>query len=91
MCRQRPELRKKLAGELARSRRPLRKVADSERNYMIMRSLMKISERGPDILDMLRGNADELEDWQEFKIYTAAEAIDAVFDSLYYRLQEEDL
>lgn len=90
LCKQRPELRKKLAVEMARSK-PVRKTADRDHNYMALRSLMKISERAPDILDMLAGNVDELEDWQEYKLHLAAEYIDAVFDSIRYRLEEEDL
>lgn len=91
LCEQRPELRKKLAVELARSSKPSRKFANHDRNYMVVRSLMKMSERAPDILDMIGANADELEDWQEFKINLAAEYLDAVYDSIRFRLDEEDL
>jgi uncharacterized protein HemY len=91
LCEKRPELRKKLAVELARSRKPLRKRADSEANHMIVRALLKMSERAPEILDMIDAEADELEDWQQFKLHMAAEYIDAVYDSIRFRLQEEDL
>jgi len=91
LCKKRPELRKKLAVELVRPRKPLRKQADSDRNYMVMQALLKLSERAPDILDMIGSEADELEDWQEAKITVAAAYIDSVFDSIRYRLQEEDL
>jgi len=91
LCKKRPELRKKLAVELVRPRKPLRKQADSDRNYMVMQSLLKLSERAPDILDMIGSEADELEDWQEFKITMAAAYIDAVYDSIRFRIQEEDL
>ena len=95
LCEQRPELRKKLAVELARSSRPsrpLQKRADREsRTYMAVQSLMKISDRAPDILDMIGADGDQLEDWQEFKLNLAAEYIDAVYDSIRYRLEEEDL
>ena len=90
LCEKHPELRKKLAVELARSK-PLRKKAGGDQNYMVVRSLLKISERTPDILDMIDGEADELEDWQHFKLNLAAEYIDAVYDSIRFRLQEEDL
>ena len=89
LCEKRPELRKKLAVELAR--KPLRKKASADANYMVVRSLLKLSERAPEILDMIDGEADELEDWQHFKLNLAAEYIDAVYDSIRYRLQEEDL
>jgi hypothetical protein len=92
LCERHPELRKKLAVELARSNRPVQKRArHDEENYMVVRSLMKISDRAPAILEMIGADADELEDWQEFKINLAADYIDSVFDSLTYRLQEEDL
>lgn len=91
LCKQRPELRKKLAVEMARQRKPLRKVADGDRNYMVMRAMLRMSEQAPEILDMIDGQADELEDWQEFKLLMAAEYLDSVFDSLRYRIEEEDL
>jgi hypothetical protein len=91
LCEKRPELRKKLAVELARPRKPLRKKADSDQNYLVMRSLLRMSEQAPEILDMIDGEADELEDWQHFKLNLAAEYLDAVYDSIRYRIQEEDL
>jgi hypothetical protein len=65
------------------------KVGGADANYMILRSLMKIGERGPQILEMIGADADELEDWQEFQVHTAAEYLDAVYDSLRYRAEEE--
>lgn len=89
LAKRHPELRKKLATELLRMpRRPRMKLAGSEENYMIMQSLMKIGERGPEILDLIQADADELEDWMEFKIHIAAEYLDAVYDSLRYRSGE---
>jgi len=92
LCEKHPELRKKMAKELVR--RPKRasvsrKVGGAEENYMVLQSLMKIGERGPEILDMIGADADELEDWQEFKIHMAAEYLDAVYDSLRYRAEED--
>lgn len=92
LCRKHPELRKKMAAELARNPKPAKdstKVAGAEQNYMIVQSLMKIGERGPQILELIGADADELEDWQEFKIHIAAEYLDAVYDSLRYRAEEE--
>lgn len=91
LCEERPELRKKLAVELARRPKLLRKKADADRNYLVVHSLLKISERAPDILDMINAEADELEDWQEFKLNLAAEYLDSVYDSIRCRLEEEDL
>ena len=65
------------------------KVGGADANYLILQSLMKIGERGPQILEMIGADADELEDWQEFKIHMAAEHLDAVYDSLRYRAEEE--
>ena len=92
LYKEHPQLRKKLAKELAR--RPKRasvsqKVGGPEENYMVLQSLMKIGERGPEILEMIGADADELEDWQEFKIHMAAEYLDAVYDSLRFRAGEE--
>jgi hypothetical protein len=87
LCEENPELRKKLAAEFVRLKTPVRKKAHDE--YMVMRSLMKLADRVPDITRMIGSNPDELEDWQEFKINQAAEAMDSVFDSLYFRRQLE--
>ena len=92
LCRKHPELRKKMAREMARRPKSVKssvKVGRAHANYMILQSLMKIGERGPQILEMIGADADELEDWQEFKIHMAAEALDAVYDSLRYRAEEE--
>lgn len=91
LCEERPELRKKLAAELVRQHRPVVKTADVEDNYMVLRSLMKMSERAPEILELIGSDASNLEDWQEFKINLAAEYLDSVYDSIRFRLQEMDL
>lgn len=91
LCKRHPELRKKLACELARHPKCKtfsKKVGGPEENYMIVQSLMKIGERGPQILEMIGADADELEDWQEFKVHLAAEYLDAVYDSLRYRPED---
>ena len=90
LCEQRPELRKKLAAELSRQRKPIRKKADEEANYMVVQSLMKLTDRSPEILEMIHSEADNLDDWQEHFINLAAEYIDAVYDSLRYRLENEE-
>lgn len=90
LCEHAPELRKKLAVELVRQPTPVQKVAHEDHNYMIFQSLMKIGERGPQVLELIGADADELEDWQEFKIHMAAEYLDAVYDSIRFRLQDEE-
>lgn len=90
LCEQRPELRKKLAVELARERAPIHKRADEEANYRVSRALLRMSDQAPEILQMIESEADNLEEWQEHYINMAAEYIDAVYDSILYRLQDED-
>lgn len=90
LCEQRPELRKKLAVELARDRKPIRKKADDEANYMVVQSLMKLTDRSPEILEMIHSEADNLDDWQEHYVNLAAEYIDAVYDALRYRIEYDD-
>lgn len=90
LCEQRPELRKKLAVELTRPRKPIRKKADENANYMVMQSLMKLADHSPEILEMIHAEADNLDDWQEHAIHLAAEYIDAVYDSLRCRLEHEE-
>lgn len=78
--------------ELVRSsarRKVAAKKTSNDQNYMVMRSLLRLADQAPEILEMIDGDASELEDWQEFKINLAAEYIDAVFDSLRYRISED--
>ena len=85
LSKKHPELREKLASEFQWREASTEKEAGSQENYMLVRSLMKIAERGPQIMELIGADVDELEDWQEFKIHMAAEYLDAVFDSLYFR------
>lgn len=89
LCEEHPELRKKLGAELVRMKEAALRKKKAHDEYMVMRSLMKLADRVPDITRMIGSNPDELEDWQEFKINQAAEALDSVFDSLYFRAQLE--
>jgi hypothetical protein len=75
LCERRPDFRKKLAAQV-------RHEAAIHDDYMSWQALLKVIDRAPDILEMLRNSGDDLEDWQETKIQLAAEYLDAVYDSL---------
>jgi hypothetical protein len=79
LCEKRPDFRKKLAAEV----RSIREAGIHE-DYMSWQALLKVIDRAPDILEMLRDSGEDLEDWQETKIQLAAEYLDAVYDSLAY-------
>jgi len=89
LCKRRPDFRKKLAAEV-------RREGSIHDDYMSWQALLKVVDRAPDILDMLRDSGEDLEDWQETKIQLAAEYLDAVYDSLAYEMdldedEDEDL
>jgi hypothetical protein len=77
LCERRPDFRKKLAAEV-------RREAGIHDDYMSWQALLKVIDRAPDILEMLRDSGEDLEDWQETKIQLAAEYLDAVYDSMSY-------
>jgi hypothetical protein len=74
-----PEFRKKLAHELREARS---KRGALDRDYMVWQSLHKLTERAPQILDLMRSEPEDVETWHERNVNLAAEYIDAVFDSL---------
>lgn len=83
LCERRPDFRKKLAAEL-------KKTADIYDDYMSWEALHRMADQAPKLLELLQKNGEDLEDWQEFKILTAAEYIDAVYDSFVYGVDEDE-
>lgn len=79
LCQEHPDFRKKLAAEVRQIRE-----ATIHDDYMSWQALLKVTDRAPQILEMLRENGEDLEDWQETKVQLAAEYLDAVYDSLAY-------
>jgi hypothetical protein len=59
-----------------------KKAFEGEANYMAVQSLQKLVELSPRLLKAIEVDPSLLEDWQEFKINTAAEAMSAVYDSM---------
>lgn len=76
-----PEFRKKLATAL-RDGSFGKKSAAADHDYWLWQSLSKLSDRGPEIMEMIRTDPEHLDDWHEHKINLAAEYIDAVYDAL---------
>lgn len=77
LCERRPDFRKKLAAQM-------RREGAIHDDYMSWQALLKVTDRAPEILEMLNESGEDLEDWQETKIQLAAEYLDAVYDSLAY-------
>jgi hypothetical protein len=84
LCERRPDFRKKLAAEVRAESGMGDKRASIDDDYMSWQALHKVTDRAPQILELLRETGEDLEDWQEFKVQLAAEYLDAVYDSLYY-------
>jgi hypothetical protein len=74
-----PEFRKKLARVLREERA---KTAALDRDYHVWQSLHKLTERAPQILELMRAEPEDVETWHEHNVNLASEYLDAVFDSL---------
>jgi len=84
LCRDRPDFREKLARQAL-----VVKIAERDAGYMVWQSLRKMLDRLPELVAMIQDDADELEEWQQYKITMAAEYVDAVYDSLKYSAQDD--